>query len=96
MLDGKYNVKVVVMGQFQEGVIILKTEPDGSLSGRLEAMDQAMDFTGGEADGNNFKVVVSVRGAKLKLTGTVDENGVLEGKAKKGVMTVAMRGQREE
>ncbi|MGI5989422.1 MAG: hypothetical protein ACOX78_04070 [Lachnospiraceae bacterium] len=95
MIDGKYDVKLVVMGQFQSGAITLKQEADGSLSGKLEAMGQAMDFTGGKTDGKNFSINVSVRGTPLDITGTVDDNGILEGKAQKGIMNVALRGKRE-
>lgn len=95
-LDGTYNVHLVVMGQFQAGKVVIRTEPDGSLSGTLEAMDQTADFSKGVQDGNNFDITVSVRGTEMGLQGTIDDNGVMNAKARKGYLTVVVRGKREE
>lgn len=94
-LDGTYTVHLVVMGQFQAGKVVIRTEPDGSLSGTLEAMDQTADFKNGVQDGNKFDINVTVRGTEMGLKGTIDENGVMNAEARKGYLTVVVRGKRD-
>ena len=93
-IDGKYDVKLVVMGQFQDGSIVINTQPDGSLSGTLATMGNTADYTDGTWDGKNFFMKVAVKGATLKVNGTIDEEGNIEGKAKRGVLTVALKGKK--
>lgn len=95
-IDGKYEIKLVVMGQFQDGTITIKTEPDGSLSGQLAAMGNLADYSNGTWDGENFVIKVDVRGTTLKVSGTISEDGTIEGKAKRGVLSVTLRGKKAE
>jgi hypothetical protein len=95
-LDGTYDITAKTPMGNQEGRLLFKTD-GGSLTGTSESAGQAVELTGGVANGNEFQFKVKQKTPMgemiVTFTGTVDGDAI-SGKIKTPLGPVPFEGKR--